>query len=323
VRALVLERDGRLSLQQRDKPAPVDECLIRVKAAGICGTDLELRRGYATFSGVPGHEFVGIVEHAPAEDAHWIGRRVVGEITVGCGHCDGCRIAGRGHCDVRSVLGILGRDGAFAEYLALPSINLHAVPDSLDDLTAVFVEPTAAAYRVAEQVTIEERTRAAVVGAGRLGVLVAQVLRERGADIVVFVRSDRRRALCAELGLNAAGIDSVDSLARQFDLVVDATGAPEGFARARALVRPRGTLVLKSTFHGETPIAFSPLVVDEITLVGSRCGPFPAAIEALAGGRIDIKPLIDGIYPLERFAEAFEQARGGRKPIFTPQAEGP
>lgn len=323
MRALVLERDGRLSLQQRDKPAPVDECLIRVNAAGICGTDLELRRGYAAFSGVPGHEFAGIVEHAPAEDAHWIGRRVVGEITVGCGHCDGCHIAGRGHCDVRSVLGILGRDGAFAEYLALPSINLHAVPDSLDDLAAVFVEPTAAAYRVAEQVKIEDRTRAAVVGAGRLGVLVAQVLRERGADVMVFVRSDKRRGLCAELGLDAVGIDSVESLARQFDLVVDATGAPEGFARARALVRPRGTLVLKSTFHGETPIAFSPLVVDEITLVGSRCGPFQAAIEALADGRIDIKPLIDGIYPLERFAEAFEQAREGRKQIFTPQAEGP
>jgi threonine dehydrogenase-like Zn-dependent dehydrogenase len=323
VRALVLEHNGRLSLQQRDKPAPVDECLIRVKAAGICGTDLELLRGYATFSGVPGHEFVGIVEHAPPADARWIGRRVVGEITVGCGHCDGCRIAGRGHCDVRSVLGILGRDGAFAEYLALPSINLHAGPDSLDDLAAVFVEPTAAAYRVAEQVKIEDRTRAAVVGAGRLGVLVAQVLRERGADIVVFVRSDPRRGLCAELGLDAAGIDSVESLARQFDLVVDATGAPEGFALARALVRPRGTLVLKSTFHGETPIAFSPLVVDEITLVGSRCGPFQAAIEALAGGRIDIKPLIDGIYPLERFAQAFEQARRGRKQIFTPQAEDP
>jgi threonine dehydrogenase-like Zn-dependent dehydrogenase len=319
VRALILESDGRLSLQQREKPSRAGECLIRVKAAGICGTDIELQRGYAQFSGVPGHEFVGIVEQAPEEDARWIGRRVVGEITVGCGRCDGCRGAGRGHCDVRSVLGILGRDGAFAEYLALPSINLHAVPDSLDDLAAVFVEPTAAAYRVAEQVKIEDRTRAAVVGAGRLGLLVAQVLRERGADTVVFVRSERRRSLCAELGFEAAGVDSLASLARRFDLVVDATGAPEGFALARTLVRPRGTLVLKSTFHGETPIAFSPLVVDEITLVGSRCGPFQTAIDALAGGRINIKPLIEGIYPLERFAEAFERARGGRKLIFTPE----
>jgi threonine dehydrogenase-like Zn-dependent dehydrogenase len=318
VRALVLDSNGRLSLQDRDRPSHADECLVRVNAAGICGTDLELQRGYAQFSGVPGHEFVGLVEAAPERDAQWIGRRVVGEITVGCGRCHGCRTAGRGHCDVRSVLGILGRDGAFAEYLCLPAINLHAVPDALDDLTAVFVEPTAAAYRVAEQVKIEGRMRAAVVGAGRLGTLVAQVLRERGAEIVVFVRSESRRSLCAQLGLESAGIDSVESLARRFDLVVDATGAPEGFRQARTLVRPRGTLVLKSTFHGETPIAFSPLVVDEITLVGSRCGPFQAAIDALAGGRITVEPLIEGVYPLERFAEAFDRAREGRKQILTP-----
>lgn len=318
MRALLLDSSGRLSLQDRDRPSHAGECLIRVKAAGICGTDLELQRGYAQFSGVPGHEFVGVVEAAPERDAQWVGRRVVGEITVGCGRCHGCRSAGRGHCDVRSVLGILGRDGAFAEYLSLPAINLHAVPDALDDYTAVFVEPAAAAYRVAEQVKIEDRMRAAVVGAGRLGSLVAQVLRERGAETVVFVRSESRRSLCAQLGLESRDIDSVESLARQFDLVVDATGAPEGFAQARALVRPRGTLVLKSTFHGETPIAFSPLVVDEITLVGSRCGPFQAAIDALANGRITVKPLIEGVYPLERFAEAFARARGGRKQILTP-----
>jgi threonine dehydrogenase-like Zn-dependent dehydrogenase len=320
VRALVLESGGRLSLQQRDTPANAEECLIRVNAAGICGTDLELRRGYARFSGVPGHEFVGIVEHAPVKDAQWVGRRVVGEITVGCGRCQGCRMAGRGHCDVRSVLGILGRDGAFAEYLALPSTNLHAVPDAVDDLTAVFVEPTAAAYRVAEQVAIARHTRAAVVGAGRLGVLVAQVLRERGADTMVLVRTEARRRLCAEVGLEAASIDCVPSLSRQFDVVVDATGAPQGFALAGALVRPRGVIVLKSTFHGETPIAVSPLVVDEITVIGSRCGPFDIAIEALAAGRIAVKPLIDGIYPLEQSADAFDRARGGRKQILTPEA---
>jgi len=317
VRALVLD-NGRLTVQERDKPYRAGECLIRVKAAGICGTDIELQRGYAHFSGVPGHEFVGIVEQAPQEDARWIGQRVVGEITVGCGVCHGCRHAGRGHCDVRSVLGILGRDGAFAEYLTLPAINLHAVPDGLDDLTAVFIEPAAAAYRVAEQLTIVAGTRAALVGAGRLGVLVAQVLRERGAETVVFVRSERRRTLCSELGLEVAGVDEAEAQARRFDLVVDATGAPEGFAVARALVRPRGTLVLKSTFHGETPIAFSPLVVDEITLVGSRCGPFQTAIDALAAGRMQVKPLIEGIYPLERFAEAFERAHGGRKQILMP-----
>lgn len=320
MRALVLEHDGRLSLQQRDKPAPPDECVIRVTAAGICGTDLELLRGYASFSGVPGHEFVGIVEHAPVGDASWIGRRVVGEITVGCGRCDGCRRAGRGHCDVRSVLGILGRDGAFAEYLALPSLNLHAVPESLDDVAAVFVEPTAAACRVAEQVKIDGGMRAAVVGAGRLGALVAQALRGRGAETVVIVRSRARRDLCAELGLETAGIESAPSLARRFDVVVDATGAAEGFELARALVRPRGTLVLKSTFHGETPVALSPLVVDEVTIVGSRCGPFETAIDALASGRINIAPLVDRTYPLERFEDAFDRARGGRKQIFVNAA---
>src|SRR5512138_2172892 len=171
MRALVLEVDGSLSLQERAKPAGIanDECLIRVTAAGICGTDLELLRGYAGFSGVPGHEFVGVVAEASPSNAHWIGQRVAGEITVGCGTCSGCRAAGRGHCDVRTVVGIRGRDGAFAEYLTLPSRNLHAVPQSLDDITAVFVEPVAAACRVVEQVPIERGVRAAVVGAGRLG----------------------------------------------------------------------------------------------------------------------------------------------------------
>lgn len=322
MRALVLDPGGHLSVQPRDTPAPAGECLIRVTAAGICGTDLELLRGYSHFSGVPGHEFVGVVEQAPAGDAEWIGRRVVGEITVGCGRCHGCRVAGRGHCDRRTVLGILGRDGAFAEYLALPAQNLHAVPDGLDDLTAVFVEPAAAACRVAEQVPIESGMRAAVVGAGRLGVLVAQVLRGHGADTVVFARGDARRALCSELGLATRHVDSAAAVARRFDIVVDATGAAEAFAIARALVRPRGTLVLKSTFHGETPVAFSPLVVDEITLVGSRCGPFATAIDALAAGRLAVAPLVDGVYPLEEFATAFDRARGGRKQILVPTVRG-
>jgi threonine dehydrogenase-like Zn-dependent dehydrogenase len=318
VRALVLDNDGRLSLRDRPKANAPGECLIRVTAAGICGTDLELLRGYAGFSGVPGHEFVGVVEDASAEDSAWIGRRVVGEITVGCGECAGCRAAGRGHCDVRSVVGIRDRDGAFAEYLSLPAMNLHLVPDTLDDMTAVFVEPTAAACRIAEQVTIEPRMRVAVVGAGRLGLLVAQVLREHGADVTPIVRSDASRSASASLGFESAAIDSVGSLSRQFDMAVDATGDPAGFAAASALVRPRGTLILKSTIHGETPVSFSPLVVDEITIVGSRCGPFAAAIDLLAAGRVRVKPLVAAIYPLDQFAEAFERARQGLKVILTP-----
>jgi alcohol dehydrogenase len=329
VRAVVLDSGGTLSLRDRPTPSARDECLIRVTSAGICGTDLEMLRGYAGFSGVPGHEFVGIVEDAAPADAAWIGRRVVGEITVGCGRCPGCGAAGRGHCDVRTVVGIRGRDGAFADYLSLPSSNLHNVPASLDDVTAVFVEPTAAACRIAEQVNIERGMRAAVVGAGRLGLLVAQVLREQGALVTIVGRSPSTRApegslragpsIAAALGFETADVESaMVSLARQFDLAVDATGAPAGFEAARALVRPRGTLVVKSTFHGETPVSFSPLVVDEITVIGSRCGPFDRAIELLGAGRVDVKPLVAGTYALEQFAEAFDHARRGLKVILTP-----
>lgn len=316
MRALVLDAGGTLSLQDRGKPVLADECVIRVTAAGVCGTDLELLRGYAGFSGVPGHEFVGVVEDAPPADGDWIGRRVVGEITVGCGQCAGCRAAGRGHCDGRSVIGIRGRDGAFAEYLSLPASNLHAIPDVMDDLTAVFVEPTAAACRVPEQVAIEPGMRAAVVGAGRLGNLVAQVLRGRGADAVVIVRNQSRRAVIEALGLTCVNVDSLSALSRRFDLVVDATGAADGFATAAALVRPRGTLVVKSTIHGETPIALSPLVVDEITIVGSRCGPFVKAVEVLASREVQVAPLVEATYQLEQFRDAFERARTGNKVIF-------
>jgi threonine dehydrogenase-like Zn-dependent dehydrogenase len=319
VRALALGADGGLSLQERPKPIAGPECVIRVLAAGICGTDLELLRGYAQFVGVPGHEFVGIVEDAGAADADWIGRRVAGEITVGCGRCAGCRAAGRGHCDVRSVLGIRGRDGAFAEYLSLPSTNLHVLPSSLDDVTAVFVEPLAAACRVIEQVRADSGIRTAVVGAGRLGLLVAQVLRAHRAEVMTIVRSESSRSLATALGFESVTADDARrSLARRFDLVVDATGEASGFAAAATLVRPCGTLVLKSTFHGETPVSFSPLVIDEITLVGSRCGPFDRAIELLREGRVDVKPLVAGVYPLEQFAAAFERATRSAKVILTP-----
>jgi threonine dehydrogenase-like Zn-dependent dehydrogenase len=316
MRALVLDPDGTLALRDRPKPVVTDECLIRVTAAGICGTDLELLRGYAGFAGIPGHEFVGVVEQAPPADAEWIGCRVAGEITVGCGECAGCRAAGRGHCDVRTVLGIRDRDGAFAEYLSLPRRNLHRIPASIDDVTAVFIEPTAAACRVVEQVAIEPGMCAAVVGAGRLGLLVAQVLRAHGARLTVVVRGEGSRTIAARLGFETAPVGSTaSSLARRFDIVVDATGEAAGFAAASALVRPRGTLVLKSTFHGETPVPFSPLVVDEITLVGSRCGPFAQAIEMLESGRVEVKPLLAATYPLERFAEAFARAERGQKVI--------
>jgi threonine dehydrogenase-like Zn-dependent dehydrogenase len=317
MRVVLLDPSGRLSLGERPRPSAAGECVVRVLAAGICGTDLELTRGYAGFSGVPGHEFVGVVEAAPREDAAWIGRRVTGEITVGCGACDGCRVAGRGHCDRRSVLGIIGRDGAFAEYLSLPAINLHAVPETVDDEAAVLVEPLAAACRVLEQVAVTPATTCAVVGPGRLGLLVALVLRDAGAEVTIIGRGAARLALARSLGFNAVG--DADGLTRRFDLVVDATGQPEGLPAAKRLVRPRGTIVLKSTFHGEAHVALAPMVVDEITLVGSRCGPFDAALDRLANRRIDARPLIDAIYPLERFADAFAAAAGGQKAILRPR----
>ena len=318
MRALVIDRSGTLSLRDREKPdGGGAECVIRVTAAGICGTDLELLRGYAGFEGIPGHEFVGVVEDAPAEDRRWVGRRVAGEITVGCGRCAACRAAGRGHCEARTVVGIRNRDGAFAEYLSLPASNLHALPESLQDFTAVFVEPTAAACRVVEQVRIDSDTRAAVVGAGRLGLLIAQVLQASGARPLVVARGERGRSIAASLGFETASAGA-PAFSQAFDVVVDATGNADGFAAARRLVRPRGTIVVKSTFHGETPVNMSSLVVDEITVVGSRCGPFDRAIDLLASGRVDVTRLLEGIYPLERFREAFEQAERGMKTIFAP-----
>lgn len=318
MRALVLQSNGTLTLTNRARPSSASECIVRVTAAGICGTDLELRRGYAGFSGVPGHEFVGVVDAAPPAEAGWIGRRVTGEITVGCGACAGCRVAGRGHCDRRSVLGIIGRDGAFAEYLSLPAANLHAVPDDVDDDAAVLTEPLAAACRVIEQIAVTTRTSCAVVGPGRLGLLVALVLRAAGADVTIVGRGETRLGLARSLAFTAVTGDAASGLARQFDVVVDATGQPDGLAIAKTLVRPRGTIVMKSTFHGQAAVAMAPLVVDEITLVGSRCGPFDAALEMLASGRVDVRPLVDESHPLDRFAEAFAAAEQGRKVILRP-----
>jgi alcohol dehydrogenase len=216
------------------------------------------------------------------------------------------------------VLGIIGRDGAFAEYLSLPAINLHAVPDGVRDEAAVLVEPLAAACRVLEQVAIGADARAAVVGPGRLGLLVALVLRDAGARVTIVGRGGRGSARAASLGFTTIARAGVEQQSRAFDVVVDATGQPEGLALAKALVRPRGTIVLKSTFHGETPVAVSPLVVDEITLVGSRCGPFDAAIQRLAAGRIDASTLVDAVFPLDRFSDAFAEAASGRKILLRP-----
>lgn len=317
MRALWLE-DQTLS-QREDAPEPTrqtGEALLRVRLAGICGTDLELLHGYYPYTGIPGHEFVG--EVVEAESLALIGQRVVGEINLPCGHCDSCLANRPTHCENRTVLGIRGRNGAFAEYLTLPETNLHPVPASVPDEAAVFVEPLAAALEIQQQVAIRPDSRVLVIGAGRLGQLIAQTLALTGCDLRVMARHPRQRALLAERGIPWLNEDQAP--ARHFDVVVEATGSPAGFQLARQAVRPRGTLVLKSTYRGGFNVDFSSLVVDEITLVGSRCGPFPAALRLLERKLVDPTGLIEADYSLARGVEAFERAgqRGVLKVLVRP-----
>jgi threonine dehydrogenase-like Zn-dependent dehydrogenase len=306
MRALWLEDQ---SLRLRDDvppPAPPPgEALVRVLLAGVCNTDLELVNGYYPFTGVPGHEFVGRVERSP-DRPELDGRRVVGEINASCGACAACGAGRPTHCENRSVLGIAKRNGAFAEYLALPAANLHPVPDSLPDEAAVFAEPTAAALEVRQQVRIGPGDRVVVIGTGKLGSLVAQGLASAGCDIVVAGRHPRSLAILASFGLKTSLVADLQS--RSADVAVECTGNPEGLALARKAVRPRGTIVLKSTYRGETTLNLSSIVVDEVTLVGSRCGPFAPALEALAEGAIRTAPLVEARYPLSQVLGAFEHA---------------
>ena len=304
-------------VEQHDIETRAGECRVAVRLAGICGTDLQIMDGYAGFSGVPGHEFVGVVETAPDGDRHWIGTRVVGEINVGCGACDWCRADTANHCPTRSVLGIVERSGAFASHLSLPAGNFHTVPDTLDDETAVLVEPTAAACEILTQVDVGPRARVGVVGDGRMALLVGQVLRTTGADVTLFGKHDRKLRVARDLGLDAKRSTDVVP-ASTFDVTVDVTGRPAGLTRAMDLVRPRGTVVMKSTFHGETPITIWPAIVDEVTLVGSRCGPFADAIALLAGGQVHTGPLLAGTYPLEDCSAAFNTARSELKVLLRP-----
>jgi threonine dehydrogenase-like Zn-dependent dehydrogenase len=279
--------------------------VVRVSLAGICGTDLELRDGYAGFAGVPGHEFVGVVETAPDAE-EWSGRRVVGEINAACGACPECGRGARAHCERRTVLGIRGRHGAFAERLVLPVANLHEAPRSVPDEAAVFAEPLAAALRLQEQVPVAPGTRVVVVGAGRLGLLVARTLALTGCELRVAARGPDRRSRVEALGLPAW--DAASLPGRWADVAVDCTGRPEGLAVAHHVLRPRGALVLKSTHAQPAPLNLSPLVVDEITVVGSRCGPFPPALALLAEGKVAVADLVEATYPLDEAGAAYAHA---------------
>jgi threonine dehydrogenase-like Zn-dependent dehydrogenase len=304
MRALWIE-DGRARLRDDlPEPAPAPgEVLVRVVRAGICGTDLELLRGYAGFAGVPGHEFVGVVERGPSA---LLGRRVVGEINAACCECRACRDGLHNHCPARTVLGIVGRPGAFAERLALPARNLHPVPDDLPTDAAVFTEPLAAALEILEQVDVGPDTRALVVGDGRLGQLVARVLRGTGCEVTVLGRHPEKLALLEAEGIATAR--SGDGAPGDFVLAVECSGRAEGFEVARRALRARGTLVLKSTYAGAPRLDLTPVVVDELTLVGSRCGPFAPALALLARGEVRLESLIHARYPLGRAEEAMQHA---------------
>lgn len=316
MKALVFD-SGRPRVVERRDPIPAPgEAVIRVTLAGICGTDLEIAEGYMEFAGVPGHEFVGVVESAP--DPAWVGRRVVGEINAGCGSCPACAAGLGRHCPTRTVLGILGRDGAFAERLALPLANLHEVPEGVPDVAAVFAEPLAAAYEVLEQVRVRPGDATAVIGDGRLGQLCARVLARAGAPPLVVGRHAAKLALAAAAGARTAPEDA--AIPRGFDVVVEATGEPSGLRRAIALVRPRGTIVLKSTYHGAAPLALAPVVIDEITVVGSRCGPFAPALDHLASDASSLAALVTARYALDDAAHAFATAasRDAMKVVVAP-----
>jgi len=298
------------ALRCLDLPMPTAdsrEALIRLLKAGICNTDLEITRGYFGFRGVLGHEFVGVVE--ASNNRSLVGKRVVGEINVACGHCAYCEKQLQRHCPHRTVLGILNRDGAFREFLTLPEENLHIVPDSISDEEAVFTEPLAAACEILDQIEIRPSDRVAILGDGKLGLLIAMVLSHTGCDLSLLGKHSAKVALVEDYGVYLLGPETSRKLPRDFDLVVEATGSPAGWEEALRLVKPRGRLVLKSTFHGSVAFNPAPLVVDEITVIGSRCGRFEPALELLQTRKVTPTRLVQHTLRLDEALQAFHLAQ--------------
>ncbi len=310
MRALVFSDKLKLDNARPTPTRGAGEALLRLRMAGVCATDLEIVRGYMGFQGTLGHEFVATVE--AADDASLVGLRVVGDINCVCGTCDLCQRGLSSHCRHRTVLGILGRDGCFADLFALPEANLHVVPDNVSDEEAVFVEPLAAAVQVRQQLgaALTPKTWITVLGDGRLGLLVAQVLHATGAPVRVVGRHASKLALCERWGIKARHLREIQPRHDQ-DVVVDCTGSASGLSIAAAMCRPRGTLVLKSTVApspGGQPIDLAPIVIDEITVVGSRCGPFRPALQLLSEARVDVASLITRRMKLADGVEAVKAA---------------
>lgn len=307
MRALVLDDQVHLQASRPDPvPAP-GEVLVRVLCAGVCETDLQLIKGYMGFRGVLGHEFVGVAESGPLA-----GQRVVGEINCACHVCPTCRSGFPTHCPSRTVLGILNHDGAFADRIAVPQANLHAVPDSLSNEVAVFTEPVAAAYQIPAQMTVRHSDRVVVLGDGRLGNLCAQVLAGLSNHVLVVGKHPEKLLLLQARGIATALLTEVKG-ERMADVVVDCTGSESGLPTALSLVRPRGTIVLKTTVAGTQTLAWAPFVIDEVTLIGSRCGPFDQALAGLTQHDVDVLPLITDRFDLSHGLDALKRAQ--RSPV--------
>jgi threonine dehydrogenase-like Zn-dependent dehydrogenase len=311
MRALYWDGSGLSFEENHPEPKTTGgEAIVHVRLAGICSTDLQIFQGYMGFRGVPGHEFVGeVVKGAPG----LAGKRVVGEINFGCGFCELCRRGVGRHCPKRRVMGILGADGCFAELVAVPARNLHAVPENISDEEAVFTEPLAAAFEILEQVEVDFTREVLVLGDGKLGILCAEVLAMSGARVTLVGKHAEKLKLAKSAGVRTVML--ADWMPKPFDIVVEATGSASGFETALAAVRPRGTLVLKSTVAEKHQLSLAPLVINEITVVGSRCGLFPPALAALAQKKIAVTPLIEKVYPLVNGLEAIAHAghRGAKK----------
>jgi threonine dehydrogenase-like Zn-dependent dehydrogenase len=305
MKALVFREN--LALEEVPKPQPAPgEALVKTLIAGICKTDVEISRGYMDFKGIPGHEFVGVIESSP--ESGQIGTRVVGEINAGCGDCSYCRQDLERHCPNRTVLGILGRNGAFAEYLTLPMRNLIPVPETLPDEKAVFVEPLAAALEILEQLAIRPVDSVLVIGDGKLGLLISMVLRLTGCRLKLVGKHPEKLDLFSRLGGCVEELRSFADPDHSFDIAVEASGHPSGWEFALRNVKPRGIIVLKSTYHGALDFNTAPLVINEISVIGSRCGKFEPALRLMDQGLIDPTPLISGIFPMEDIEEAFRRS---------------
>lgn len=318
----ILFNDKTLSFIDKPPPRPDHgEVLIKPRMAGVCATDIELYKGYYGFSGVPGHEFVGTVVAAPG-NPHLEGRRVVAEINIGCGQCRWCRVGERKHCEARRVIGIMNWDGAFSEYVKAPVENLHFVDDALGNEEAVFVEPLAAALQVSQQVHVTGSQQVVVLGDGKLGLLVALALRHYNPGVMLVGKHPEKLQIAGGQGVKTVHLKSPDSISRlvatlgPFDLVVEATGREEGINQALGLVRKKGVIVAKTTSHQLSKLALAKIVVDEITVVGSRCGDFALALEFLKNRWLEVAPLIEAIYGFSRFPQAFDHAmRPGAKKV--------